>query len=213
DHLRTLSFSIADGIMPGNNGRNYVLRRILRRAVRYGRQLGFSGEKPFFGALVETLVAEMGAVFPELKNRQDVVRQTLENEEASFNQTLDRGLKRFEEACVDLQRGAHASSVQNSASCGISPDVIAEGALYSKRDLPHFERPWGKYFITFATQDHLELSENSRQIVLDAIHHFHGSRYILSAAVVMPDHAHILIEPQPKAWDAEKIRSSGHLEM
>lgn len=98
DHLRTLSFSSADGIMPGNNGRNYVLRRILRRAVRYGRQLGFSGDKPFFGALVETLVAEMGGVFPELKNRQEVVRQTLEQEEASFNQTLDRGLKRFEEA-------------------------------------------------------------------------------------------------------------------
>jgi alanyl-tRNA synthetase len=96
DHLRTLSFSIADGIMPGNNGRNYVLRRILRRAVRYGRQLGFSGEKPFFGALVETLVSEMGRVFPELRNRQDVVRQTLEQEEASFNQTLDRGLKKFE---------------------------------------------------------------------------------------------------------------------
>jgi alanyl-tRNA synthetase len=99
DHLRTLSFSIADGIMPGNNGRNYVLRRILRRAVRYGRQLGFSGEKPFFGALVETLVSEMGGVFPELKNRQEVVRQTLEQEEASFNQTLDRGIKRFEDFC------------------------------------------------------------------------------------------------------------------
>ena len=95
DHLRTLSFSIADGIMPGNNGRNYVLRRILRRAVRYGRQLGFSGEKPFFGALVETLVSEMGGVFPELKNRQDVVRQTLEQEEFSFNQTLDRGIQLF----------------------------------------------------------------------------------------------------------------------
>ena len=96
DHLRTLSFSIADGIIPGNNGRNYVLRRILRRAVRYGRQLGFSGDKPFFGALVETLVAEMGEVFPELKNRQDTIRTTLEQEEASFNQTLDRGLKEFE---------------------------------------------------------------------------------------------------------------------
>lgn len=103
DHLRTLSFSIADGIMPGNNGRNYVLRRILRRAVRYGRQLGFSGDKPFFGALVETLVAEMGGVFPELKSRQDTVRQTLETEEASFNQTLDRGLKRFEEALPEVK--------------------------------------------------------------------------------------------------------------
>ena len=111
DHLRTLSFSIADGIMPGNNGRNYVLRRILRRAVRYGRQLGFSGEKPFFGALVETLVAEMGGVFPELKNRQDVVRQTLENEEASFNQTLDRGLKRFEDAMPDVKNNTVSGEV------------------------------------------------------------------------------------------------------
>jgi alanyl-tRNA synthetase len=111
DHLRTLSFSIADGIMPGNNGRNYVLRRILRRAVRYGRQLGFSGEKPFFGALVETLVAEMGGVFPELKNRQEAVRGTLEQEEASFNQTLDRGLKRFEEAMPDVKNGSLSGDV------------------------------------------------------------------------------------------------------
>ncbi len=102
DHLRTLSFSIADGIMPGNNGRNYVLRRILRRAVRYGRQLGFSGDKPFFGVLVETLVSEMGGVFPELKNREDVVRQTLENEEASFNQTLDKGLRLLEQNIWEL---------------------------------------------------------------------------------------------------------------
>ena len=102
DHLRTLSFSIADGIMPGNNGRNYVLRRILRRAVRYGRQLGFSGEKPFFGALVGALVEQMGDVFPELKSREEAVRTTLENEESSFNQTLDRGLKRFEEAVAEI---------------------------------------------------------------------------------------------------------------
>ena len=105
DHLRTLSFSIADGIMPGNNGRNYVLRRILRRAVRYGRQLGFSGEKPFFAALVPTLVAEMGGVFPELKQRQAVIEQTFAQEEASFNQTLDRGLKRFEEAAGEMKSG------------------------------------------------------------------------------------------------------------
>ncbi len=110
DHLRTLSFSIADGIMPGNNGRNYVLRRILRRAVRYGRQLGFSGEKPFFAALVPILVAEMGDVFPELKNRQSVIEQTFAQEESSFNQTLDRGLKRFEEAVVDIAKDANVFS-------------------------------------------------------------------------------------------------------
>jgi alanyl-tRNA synthetase len=112
DHLRTLSFSIADGIMPGNNGRNYVLRRILRRAVRYGRQLGFSGDKPFFGALVETLVNEMGDVFPELKNRQDTVRATLEQEEASFNQTLDRGLKLFETNVRVLKANRENSGIE-----------------------------------------------------------------------------------------------------
>jgi alanyl-tRNA synthetase len=120
DHLRTLSFSIADGIMPGNNGRNYVLRRILRRAVRYGRQLGFSGDKPFFGALVETLVNEMGGVFPELKNRQDTVRATLEQEEASFNQTLDRGLKLFE-SNVRAITASHAES-----GWKVNPDARTE---------------------------------------------------------------------------------------
>jgi alanyl-tRNA synthetase/REP element-mobilizing transposase RayT len=203
DHLRTLSFSIADGILPGNNGRNYVLRRILRRAVRYGRQLGFSGDKPFFGALVGALVTQMGEVFPELLARQDAIRSTLEQEEASFNQTLDRGLKRFDEAVAPLPGVAHASSVPGSASCGTSSPKCAEGARYSKRDLPHFERPWGKYSITFRTQDHLELPDSSRQAVLDAILHFHGSRYILFAAVVMPDHVHLLIEPKPKEYDAE----------
>ncbi|MFC7337355.1 alanine--tRNA ligase [Haloferula chungangensis] len=103
DHLRTLSFSIADGILPGNNGRNYVLRRILRRAVRYGRQLGFSGEKTFFGALAGALVEQMGDVFPELKAREAAVRVTLEREEASFNETLDRGLKRFEDGLSEVK--------------------------------------------------------------------------------------------------------------
>jgi alanyl-tRNA synthetase len=144
DHLRTLSFSIADGIMPGNNGRNYVLRRILRRAVRYGRQLGFSGEKPFFGALVETLVAEMGGVFPELKIRQDVVRQTLEQEEASFNQTLDRGLKRFEEAMVNIGNNELSGDISFELydTFGFPIDLTellcAERGL--KVDMPRFEK-------------------------------------------------------------------------
>jgi len=111
DHLRTLSFSIADGIMPGNNGRNYVLRRILRRAVRYGRQLGFSGEKTFFASLVPTLIQEMGGVFPELEARQATVEQTLSQEEASFNQTLDRGLKRFEDAMVGIENNRLSGDV------------------------------------------------------------------------------------------------------
>lgn len=94
DHIRTLSFSIADGIVPGNSDRNYVLRRILRRAVRYGRTLGFS--EPFFYKLVDTLAAHMGGVFPELKQRKDFVKQTLKTEEEAFNRTLDKGILLFE---------------------------------------------------------------------------------------------------------------------
>ena len=95
DHIRTLSFSIADGIMPGNNGRNYVLRRILRRAVRYGRQLGFNGSKPFLPELVETLADQSSHVFPELRTRLHTLRETLAREETAFNETLDRGLDLF----------------------------------------------------------------------------------------------------------------------
>ncbi len=211
DHLRTLSFSIADGIMPGNNGRNYVLRRILRRAVKYGRTLGFSGDKPFFGALVETLVAEMGSVFPELKNRQDVVRQTLENEEASFNQTLDRGLKRFEDALGEHTRprvSSEAPSPQigpNSPATLPSPSSAPSSQpTYSRRNLPHFERPWGKYMITFATQDRDILSEAERGIVLDSILHARKLGQIhLYTACVMPDHVHLLIEPQIKSSEPD----------
>ena len=94
DHIRTLSFSIADGILPGNNGRNYVLRRILRRAVRYGRTLGL--EKPFLSELVDTLAAEMGRVFPELVGRKSTIKEVLLREETSFNETLDRGLELFD---------------------------------------------------------------------------------------------------------------------
>ncbi len=95
DHIRTLSFSIADGILPGNNGRNYVLRRILRRAVRYGRQLGLKNTL-FLSQLVETLAGEMGAIFPELVERRARIIEVLEREERSFNETLDRGLELFD---------------------------------------------------------------------------------------------------------------------
>jgi alanyl-tRNA synthetase len=93
DHLRALSFAIADGILPGNNDRNYVLRRILRRAVRYGRTLGFS--EPFFFKLVDVLVDSMSEVFPELEKRSEAIQQTIHTEEKSFNRTLDNGIALF----------------------------------------------------------------------------------------------------------------------
>ena len=76
DHIRTLSFAIADGIQPSNEGRGYVLRRILRRAVRYGRSLGF--HEPFFYKLVDVLAQTMGDVFPELRERQTQIRRNAE---------------------------------------------------------------------------------------------------------------------------------------
>lgn len=94
DHIRTLSFSIADGILPGNSGRNYVLRRILRRAVRYGRTLGLN--QPFLSLLVDTLAGEMGRIFPELPGRASTIKDVLLREETSFNETLDRGLELFD---------------------------------------------------------------------------------------------------------------------
>src|SRR5437867_6028698 len=89
DHIRTLSFAIADGIQPGNTDRNYVLRRILRRAVRYGRTLGF--HEPFFYKLVCVLAESMGHVFPEVRSKQDHIEQVIQREEEAFNNTLDRG--------------------------------------------------------------------------------------------------------------------------
>jgi alanyl-tRNA synthetase len=105
DHIRTLSFAIADGIQPGNNDRNYVLRRILRRAVRYGRSLGF--REPFFYRLVDVLAENMGHVFPEIREKQKQVQQVIRVEEEAFNKTLDRGLALFEEhasECVSSKR-------------------------------------------------------------------------------------------------------------
>ncbi len=95
DHIRCLSFAIADGILPSNEGRGYVLRRILRRAIRYGRNLGF--HEPFFHKLVAVVAGHLGDVFPELRRRQAVIETTLRAEEEHFNKTLDRGIELFEE--------------------------------------------------------------------------------------------------------------------
>jgi alanyl-tRNA synthetase len=103
DHIRTLSFAIADGIQPGNNDRNYVLRRILRRAVRYGRTLGF--REPFFYKLVDVLAETMGDVFPEIRAKKKQVQDVIRTEEEAFNKTLDRGIAQFEEEAAKLLSG------------------------------------------------------------------------------------------------------------
>ena len=94
DHARCLSCSIADGIIPGNEGRNYVLRRILRRAVMYGRKIGL--ENGFFAGLVPTVVEKLGGVFPELETQKEIIQRIIKSEEDTFSKTLDRGIQLFE---------------------------------------------------------------------------------------------------------------------
>ena len=103
DHLRMLSFSIADGALPSNEGRGYVLRRVLRRASRFGRLLDL--DKPFIYSLVSTLVDVMGHAFPELKEKQSHIEKVIQAEESSFNETLDRGLEVFSKITKILSPG------------------------------------------------------------------------------------------------------------
>jgi len=118
DHIRTLSFAIADGIQPGNTDRHYVLRRILRRAVRYGRTLGLT--QPFLYKLATPLAALMGEAFPELIAKESLIIETLKREEEAFHKTLEKGLILFE--------------TESAKGVGISAEVAFK--LYDEQGFP-----------------------------------------------------------------------------
>ncbi|MDO4907253.1 alanine--tRNA ligase [Neisseria sp.] len=101
DHIRACAFLIADGVMPGNEGRGYVLRRIIRRAVRHGYKLG--QKQPFFYKLVPDLVKEMGDAYPELKEKQTHIMEVLRGEEARFGETLEKGMALFNQVWHGMQ--------------------------------------------------------------------------------------------------------------
>jgi alanyl-tRNA synthetase len=103
DHLRSTSFLIADGVMPSNEGRGYVLRRIMRRAMRHAHMLG--AQDPVMYRLVPALVRQMGAAYPELPRAQALIEETLKTEETKFKQTLDRGLKLLDDELARLPEG------------------------------------------------------------------------------------------------------------
>ncbi|MBT7313860.1 MAG: alanine--tRNA ligase, partial [Halieaceae bacterium] len=96
DHLRSSAFLIADGVLPGNEGRGYVLRRIIRRAIRHGNKLG--AKAPFFAALVPELVEQMGSAYPQLVEHLSTITTALDGEEAQFARTLDNGMAILEDA-------------------------------------------------------------------------------------------------------------------
>ncbi len=207
DHIRTLSFAIADGIQPGNTDRNYVLRRILRRAVRYGGTLGL--HEPFFYKLVDVLAQTMGDFFPEIRAKKAHVQEVIQREEEAFNKTLDKGIALFN---TEVEALSGDSSLGSAPAPGAADRALAvgsdasdnRGAKYSKHRLPHFERPWSKYMVTFSTHNKRQLSPAERDIVLESILYAHTHRqYELFAACVMPDHVHLLFEPQIKEEDKD----------
>lgn len=100
DHVRCLCFALADGGFPSNEGRGYVLRRILRRAARHGRLLGFA--EPFLHSLVDVVVQIMGHHFEELKGKESYIKMVIKAEEERFNKTLDTGLQKFDDICLRL---------------------------------------------------------------------------------------------------------------
>ena len=101
DHIRTISFAIADGSQPGSDGREYVLRRVLRRAVRYGREV-LGGKEGFFAGLVPALVECMGDVFPELRKHEKKIVEIIADEETSFGRTLQRGIDYFKKLAAKV---------------------------------------------------------------------------------------------------------------
>lgn len=113
DHIRTLSFAIADGVYPSNEGRGYVLRRILRRASRFSKKLGF--KEPVIYKLVPTLVSIMGDFFTELKTAQSTIELYIKTEEENFIQTLERGIERFEEI-VEAQKRYNSNIIPGDSA-------------------------------------------------------------------------------------------------
>jgi alanyl-tRNA synthetase len=101
DHGRAIAFLVGDGVLPGNEGRNYVLRMILRRAARFGRQLGF--DRPFLAEVAQVVIETMGPQFPELEARRQFILSTITQEEERFLHTLDLGLSRLDEVLAELE--------------------------------------------------------------------------------------------------------------
>ena len=128
DHARACSFAIADGILPSNEGRGYVIRRILRRAARFGRALG--QHEPFLHRMVPVIVEQMGGFFPELAQRQSVIAETIRQEEESFNRTLDRGLDLFARAAAKADKQISGEvAFELYATYGFPTDLTRQMAL------------------------------------------------------------------------------------
>lgn len=160
DHARTLCMALTDGVTPSNTGRGYVLRRLLRRAVRYGRQfLGLS--EPFLGQLAPTVAGIYPEIFPELGQRLPHVQAVLTSEEVSFGRTIEQGIRRFEELTAELPPGQTLidghRAFQLYATYGFPRDLI--DLMARERDLRVDEAGW-----TAAEAEHEKASEGKKRV-------------------------------------------------
>lgn len=142
DHLRTLSFAIADGVAPSNVDRGYVLRKVLRRAVRYGRQLG--AEKPFLGLILPELITQMGDDYPELKKSESRILETLHIEEESFLKTLKRGGNLLNSIIQDsskegIIKGDEAFKLKDTYGLPLEEILLIAKDSHLKVDLDRYE--------------------------------------------------------------------------
>jgi alanyl-tRNA synthetase len=132
DHARCVSCAIADSILPGNDGRNYVIRRILRRGILYGKKLGLP--VGFFEQLVGPVVESLGDVFPELKERRSIIERVIHSEEESFGRTLDRGLQIFEKSTTSVAGVADPGPASARPATTVSGETAFE--LYDTYGFP-----------------------------------------------------------------------------
>jgi alanyl-tRNA synthetase len=142
DHIRASAFMIADGVLPSNEGRGYVLRRIIRRAIRHGHKLGATDT--FFYKLMEPLIKEMGQAYPELVKSRETVERALKQEEERFNETLDQGLGILDQGIATLKSDVIPGELifKLYDTYGVPPDVVRDIAMERnlKTDMAGFER-------------------------------------------------------------------------
>ena len=166
DHIRACAFLIVDGVVPANEGRGYVLRRIIRRAIRHGHKLGVT--EIFFHRLVASLVAEMGTAYPELGDKQAHIEHVLQQEETQFLQTLDKGMKKFDDAVADLTGDVIPGEVVFMLydTYGFPPDLTAD--IARERNLG-----WDNEAFTRLMEKQRQQSQSSNQFKVDLLKQLH----------------------------------------
>jgi alanyl-tRNA synthetase len=204
DHIRACAFLIVDGVIPSNEGRGYVLRRIIRRAIRHGHKLGL--REPFFYRLVESLNELMGAAYPELGKNQAVVERILKQEEQRFDETLDRGMVLLNQAIADLYGKIIPGDLVFKLydTYGFPTDLTADIARERnlELDMAGFELAMAEQRARSgaASKFELDLADNDSQ--LDYSSEFTGYEHVVDESVVTAvfdkgEHVHVVLEHTP----------------